>query len=280
MSDQNNAPERIWIKPCDPCENPYDYYVCDPRYLDGRETSYVKSIVSCAGCGGGLKRQSGQLVCRDCGKAETVQDVLARADRAAPADNTALVEKLRQRALAIRSLRRQTKTDIYDAELDEAAASALANREAPPACQQEAVTESDLAAARAENERLTKERDESNACNRGLVRLNEAVVARAEKAEAERDEARAEHRFTLGLLDKAMAERDEALALLADAYGAGTGGSVIEAHLADAERDMRQRAADACKAYWDHPDAEASPQVQYDAILALPLKHSDRGGVV
>lgn len=84
MTDQNNAPERIWIKPCDPCENPYDYYVCDPRYLDGRETSYVKSIVSCAGCGGGLKRQSGQFVCRDCGKAETVQEVLARADRAAP----------------------------------------------------------------------------------------------------------------------------------------------------------------------------------------------------
>lgn len=48
MNDQNNAPERIWIKPCDPCENPYDYYVCDPRYLDGRETPYVKSIVSCA----------------------------------------------------------------------------------------------------------------------------------------------------------------------------------------------------------------------------------------
>ena len=84
MPDQNNAPERIWIKPCDPCENPYDYYVCDPRYLDGRETSYVKSVVSCAGCGGGLKRQSGQFVCRDCGKAETVQEVLARADRAAP----------------------------------------------------------------------------------------------------------------------------------------------------------------------------------------------------
>lgn len=84
MPDQNNAPERIWIKPCDPCENPYDYFVCDPRYLDGRETSYVKSIVSCAGCGGGLKRQSGQFVCRDCGKAETVQEVLARADRAAP----------------------------------------------------------------------------------------------------------------------------------------------------------------------------------------------------
>lgn len=84
MADQNNAPERIWIKPCDPCENPYDYYVCDPRYLDGRETSYVKSIVACAGCGGGLKRQSGQFVCRDCGKAETVQEVLAPADRAAP----------------------------------------------------------------------------------------------------------------------------------------------------------------------------------------------------
>lgn len=84
MADQNNAPERIWIKPCDPCETPYDYYVCDPRYLDGRETSYVKSVVSCAGCGGGLRRHSGQFVCRDCGKAETVQEVLPHADRAAP----------------------------------------------------------------------------------------------------------------------------------------------------------------------------------------------------
>lgn len=126
MTDQNNAPERIWIKPCDPCENPYDYYVCDPRYLDGRETSYVKSIVSCAGCGGGLKRQSGQFVCRDCGKAETVQEVLARADRAAPTDNTALVEEQRMK---------EHYRNCWKAQLERANGleAALASREAPPA---------------------------------------------------------------------------------------------------------------------------------------------------
>lgn len=164
--NQNNGPERIWIKPCDPCENPYDYYVCDPRYLDGRETSYVKSIVSCAGCGGGLKRQSGQFVCRDCGKAETVQEVLARADRAAPleqvrtqianlsvwagkahpdqqlvdlshvlaildaapTDSAALVEKLRRDP---RDWSNTDEVDAYNDALDDVL-TVLASREAPP----------------------------------------------------------------------------------------------------------------------------------------------------
>ena len=120
-----------------------------------------------------------------------------------------------------------------------------------------------LAIARAEIERLTAERNET-------AMLLSLHMKRAEKAEA---------------------ERDEALALLADAYGAGTGGSVIEAHLADAERDMRQRAAKVARYYGAQPaplndgcgsvilKAVYGPDVA-KAILALPLKHADREGGV
>ena len=37
------TPERIYIKPCDPCRRDDDYYLCHPRYLDGRETAYVRA---------------------------------------------------------------------------------------------------------------------------------------------------------------------------------------------------------------------------------------------
>ena len=89
--------------------------------------------------------------------------------------------------------------------------------------------EADLAAARAEIERLTKERD---------AQYDENVhrIAMQAKAEAERDAAR----FML----------------------------------ADAERDMRQRAADTAREAW-RDGYDATPH-----ILALPLKHADRGGVV
>ncbi|WP_191569167.1 hypothetical protein [Paracoccus yeei] len=79
-------------------------------------------------------------------------------------------------------------------------------------------------------------------------------------------------------IERLTKERDEALALLADAYGAGTGGSVIEARLADAERDMRQRAADEAVRIRDNsmvPNSEF-----HRRILALPLKHADREGGV
>ena len=90
-----------------------------------------------------------------------------------------------------------------------------------------------------------------------IVKEFGADLARADRAEIER--------LTKG--------RDEALALLADAYGAGTGGSVIEAHLAEAERDMRQRAADSCLGLMTAQSARKF-------ILALPLKHADREGGV
>ncbi|MTH33027.1 hypothetical protein GL279_00245 [Paracoccus limosus] len=54
--------------------------------------------------------------------------------------------------------------------------------------------------------------------------------------------------------EKAEAERDEARSMLSNA-----------------ERDMRQRAADVC----DRND-QVSGWVSRDAILALPLKHADR----
>ena len=165
-----------------------------------------------------------------------------------------------------------------------------------PACQQEA---SDLAAARAEIERLKREVDVAASA---MVRNHN----RAEKAETERDEARAVlaeaeiERLTKerdeAVIEAASweeaarlmeVERDEALALLADAYGAGTGGSVIESRLAEAERDMRQRAADACRISpqdqaegdWGSEGMDMSIMLR-KAILALPLKHADREGVV
>ena len=169
---------------------------------------------------------------------------------AAPTDNTALVDVLASLAAAISLLERGGKKAApsdkmfeqmlidYRASLERGRTAALASREAPPAAQ-EPVTDADLAAARAEIERLTTERDVAVSA---MVRNHQ----RAEKAETERDEARAEHRFTLGLLDKSMA---------------------------DAERDMRQRAADVC----DRND-QVSGWVSRDAILALPLKHAKGDG--
>lgn len=121
----------------------------------------------------------------------------------------------------------------------------------------EYVPASDLAAARAEIERPPS-----------------VVCGLTERCDDAREAA-----------EKAIAERDAAMALLADAYGAGTGGSVIESHLAEAERDMRQRAADACRISaqdqaeggWRSEGMDMSRMLR-SAILALPLKHADREG--
>ena len=140
------------------------------------------------------------------------------------------------------------------------------------------------AAARAEIERLTKELEHMTAVKDIHQRKRHEYFERAEKAEAERDEARAEHRFTLGLLDKAMAERDEARASLRHMEGferCTCGPCAIHgsAMLADAERDMRKRAADLCDcACMDGIGDEI--RAIGDAILALPLKHADREGGV
>ena len=120
----------------------------------------------------------------------------------------------------------------------------------------EYVPASDLAAARAENERLTILMDLSHKTTKAVSKkTTETVLERAEKAEA---------------------ERDEALALLADAYGAGTGGSVIESRLADAERDMRRRAANTASLYGQGKQGIAASEMIQQAILALPLKHAEK----
>ncbi len=99
-----------------------------------------------------------------------------------------------------------------------------------------------LAAARAEIERLTKERDLSKELLRSCIQGNNVLRKKAQKAIAERDEARS--------------------------------------MLADAERDMRQRAAEfvgqeartfPANVAWGVEDVAK-------AILALPLKHADREG--
>ena len=93
--------------------------------------------------------------------------------------------------------------------------------------------DADLAAARAENKRLTKERDNLSKLEQSHREQANEQFHRANKAEVERDKARS--------------------------------------MLADAERDMRQRAAVAARKTWDGYDAAAH-------ILALPLKHADREG--
>ena len=121
----------------------------------------------------------------------------------------------------------------------------------------EYVPASDLAAARAENERLTKERDLSKELLRSCIQGNNVLRKKAQKAIAERDEARASLRHMEGF----------------DRCTCGPCAIHGTASLADAERDMRQRAAKVC----DRND-QVSGWVSRDAILALPLKYADREG--
>ena len=125
---------------------------------------------------------------------------------AAPTDNTALVEAAYHAGIdaAANRYRVCASPDVWDyfytaynAMLDLKTfpmPAALASREAPPACQQETVTESDLAAARAEIERLTKERDLSKELLRSCIQGNNVLRKKAQKAIAERDEARDDER--------------------------------------------------------------------------------------
>ena len=137
----------------------------------------------------------------------------------------------------------------------------------------EYVPASDLAAARAENERLTKERDLSKELLRSCIQGNNVLRKKAQKAIAERDEARASLRHMEGF--------DRCTCGPCAIHGVTT--------LADAERDMRQRAADACAGIevdrWDKwkDGSDMLDQGASDgagecvtAILALPLKHADR----
>lgn len=111
------------------------------------------------------------------------------------------------------------------------------------------VGEDELDETMAEIERLTKERDLSKELLRSCIQGNNVLRKKAQKAIAERDEARS--------------------------------------MLADAERDMRQRAADACRISpqdqaegdWSSEGMDMSKMLR-TAILALPLKHTDREGGV
>ena len=102
----------------------------------------------------------------------------------------------------------------------------------------EYVRYSDLAAARAESERLKRELEITHNSRNELA---ETWKDRAIKAEAERDDARS--------------------------------------MLADAERDMRQRAADLCDCACMDGIGDQIRAIG-DEILALPLKHADREGGV
>ena len=334
MADQNNAPERIWVrvtdktvmyaKPSDADEFDVEYIRADRAAPEGQPVT-LGYDTDCPECSGTGQRDSGGT--HPWGEPAMMMCDCDAPPPAAPTDNTALVEEQRMKehyrncwkaqlerangleaALAsreappasdsgekplcpvcynrtdaelrtiggfysmesncpecsprakerakqdadrealVRLLQIITRNGSLDdgRTLHEVIADALLARGLPPpACQQEAVTESDLAAARAEIERLTKERDEA------IIKAASWESA-ARLMEAERDEALAENRFTLGLLDRTMIERDDARSMLADA-----------------ERDMRQRAADSCLGLMTAQSARKF-------ILALPLKHADR----
>lgn len=116
---------------------------------------------------------------------------------------------------------------------------------------------------RAEIERLTKERD-------AQYEENVNRIAMQAKAEAERDEALVQMAgaFEVAaqtLIDRfAEADADKIRALVP--AGAQT---ALQSMLADAERDMRQRAAELIP-----------PGNLRSEVLALPLKHADREGGV
>lgn len=107
--------------------------------------------------------------------------------------------------------------------------------------------------ARAEIERLTKQSARYLTEAETAEALLKTSYARIEKAEAERDEARILASDRLTVISIAAKERDDARSMLADA-----------------ERDMRQRAADAAREAW-RDGYDATPH-----IFALPLKHADR----
>ncbi|ARC37848.1 hypothetical protein A6J80_17175 [Paracoccus yeei] len=150
---------------------------------------------------------------------------------------------------------------------------------------------SDLAAARAEIERLKRELEITHNSRNELA---ETWKDRAIKAEAERDAAlkeqdrlvkawQAKHDYQVkqskdhaDYFDKSqrrmhelVKERDEALSMLADA-----------------ERDMRQRVADYLQSAandWrsdGHEHNAKKIEDEIPGVLALPLKHADREGGV
>ena len=240
MADQNNAPERIWLQ--DAIGPEYDRTWCAEQINDD-DTLYIRAD-------------------------------LARADRAAPEGQA----RAQIANLSVWSGKAHPDQQLVDlshvlAILD----TTLASREALPACQQEAWA-ADLAAARAEIERLTKERD-------AQYEENVNRIAMQAKAEAERDEALASIAVVRNeavdwlaarLVDwwgKSNLESNEFLAEFIPAAKANIpdAQAALRATLADAERGMRQRAADVC----DRND-QVSGWVSRDAILALPLKHADR----
>ena len=250
MSDQNNAPElpaRIWAwsedddflraKPHGVMHGT-EYIRADRAAPEGQVRAKIEGLIEDAIANAEVDypagREAGHSITWDSDR--LLDDIIAALTPppAAPTDNAALVEEQRMK---------EHYRNCWKAQLERANGleAALASREPPPACQQETVTESDLAAARAEIERLTKERDLSKELLRSCIQGNNVLRKKAQKAIAERDEARS--------------------------------------MLADAERDMRQRAADLCDCACMDGIGDKIRAIG-DEILALPLKHADREGGV
>ena len=129
-----------------------------------------------------------------------------------------------------------------------------------------------------EIERLTKDRELLRSCIRG----NNVLREKAQKAMAERDEARS---MLAGAFEAAAsvawADRESGLTVNTKirALTPDDAQAALQSMLADAERDMRQRAADLCDCACMDGIGDKIRAIG-DEILALPLKHDDREGGV
>lgn len=308
MSDQNQAPKRIWLrftdktvmerKPSDADEYDVEYIRAD-RAAPTDSTALVEALEI-------VKEHSDDGAMRSLAKRTLDKHRAALASREAPpaaqeSDQCSVCrgksfakidgEQARWRCVECKTVTpsplEQVRAKIEgliedaiaDAEVDYPAGreaghsitwdsdklldDILATITPPPACQQEAF---DLAAARAEIERLTKERD-------AQYEENVNRIAMQAKAEAERDEALVQMAgaFEVAaqtLIDRfAEADADKIRALVP--AGAQT---ALQSMLADAERDMRQRAADLCNCACMDGIGDQIRAIG-DEILALPLKY-------
>lgn len=157
MSDQNNAPElpaRIWAwsedddflraKPHGVMHGT-EYIRADRAAPEGQVRAKIEGLIEDAIANAEVDypagREAGHSITWDSDR--LLDDIIAALTPppAAPTDNTALVEALKDPPMVKHAIGRDTPDEDAWRELMVKAAAALASREAPPACQQEAVTE-------------------------------------------------------------------------------------------------------------------------------------------
>lgn len=268
MSDQNNAPERIWLQEAIGPE--HDRTWCAEQQADG-DTLYIRADLTRADCAAPqgqvlpkpspgnetwtvcpdylveLRDQAGEWAEQT--SLEAVEAILLAFVKssaltpppAAQTDNTALVADR-----PIDTSRKEIDTCLFRG------SPGWHNR-----LLRAVADERDV--ARAEIERLKREFEITHNSRNELA---ETWKDRAIKAEAERDALMADPLYIIGVNHG----WDEAV----ENGAAHPAARPMQSMLADAERDMRQRAADECRL---RRRGGLRPY-----ILALPLKHADREG--